>query len=219
MLRCSPVILRVYWMTNISSKRVLLFKTMENTYVFLDAGYLSKIAEHFYPKGIPKYDIKQFANTLAKSIGLWCKEAFFYIAEPYQSPSHPSKEDIERRDRYNNFVKALSSIPNLTVREGRCQKDDKGGFHQKGVDTWLTMDLLSLANSGNNVKKIIVLICDTDFVPILERLRKEYHIEVIVAYYSDYQRGSDFSMSNHLWNVADNKILLNKTFFEKNLRR
>ncbi len=191
---------------------------MENTYVFLDAGYLSKIAEHFYSGSIPKYDVKQFANTLAKSIGLWCRKVFFYIAEPYQSPSHPSQEDIERRARYNTFIKALSNISDLTVREGRCQKDNKGGFHQKGVDTWLTMDLLSLTNYRNHIKTIIVLICDTDFVPILEKLRDEYNIKVIVAYYSDYQRGSDFSMSNHLWNVADDTILLNKTFFERSLR-
>jgi len=192
---------------------------MENTYVFLDAGYLSKIAEHFYQDGIPKYDIKQFANTLAKSEGLWCKKTFFYIAEPYQNPSHPSQEDIERKSRYYSFIKALSNIPDLEVKEGGCQKDDKGGFHQKGVDTLLTMDLLSLTNYGSDVKTIIVLICDTDFVPVLEKLRNEYNIRIIVAYYSDYQRGSDFSMSNHLWNVADGTILLNKEFFEKSLRK
>lgn len=192
---------------------------MENTYVFLDAGYLSKIAGHFYPEGYPRYCIKQFANTLAKSKGFWCKEAFFYLGESYQSPNHPSKEDVERRAKQKGFIKSLSSIPNLNIRQGRCQKDDKGKYHQKGVDTWLTMDLLSLENCKDNIKKIIVLICDTDFVPILEKLRNEKKISIIIAYYSDFIRDSDFSMSNHLWNVADDKILIDKSFFEKSLRK
>ena len=192
---------------------------MENTYVFLDAGYLSKIVGHFYPEGYPKYDIKQFANTLAKSKGLWCKEAFFYLGESYQSPSHPSPEDVERRAKQKGFIKAISKIPNLTIRQGRCQKDDKEEYHQKGVDTWLTMDLLSLGNCNDGIKKIIVFICDTDFVPILEKLRNEKKIFVIIAYYSDFIRDSEFSMSNHLWDVADDKILIDKSFFEKSLRK
>lgn len=191
---------------------------MENTYVFLDAGYVSKIVKHLYSGNPPNYDIKAFSNTLAKSKGLWCKESFYYIGESYQSPSHPSQADIQRRNNQKRFIHALSKVPGLTVRQGRCQKDSQGDYHQKGVDTWLTMDLLSLGNSKDNIKKIIVFICDTDFVPILEKLRNEKNIEVIIAYYSDFVRGSKFSMSNHLWNVADDKILIDKGFFEKSLR-
>lgn len=192
---------------------------MENVYVLLDGGYLSKIVEHLYTKPYPKYNIKQFANTLAKSQGLWCKKAFFYVGEPYQSPSHPSLDDIERGERHDNFLRALSHILDLVIRQGRVQKDDEEGYHQKGVDTWLTMDLLSLQNSKDYIKTIIVLICDTDFVPVLQKLKDESKIKVIVAYYSDFKRGSKFSMSNHLWNIADDKILIDKTFFEKSLRR
>lgn len=192
---------------------------MENTYVFLDSGYLSKIAEYFFgKKNYPKYCIKQFANTLAKSKGLWCKKAFFYIGEPYQSPTHPSEIDIERKRKYTTFITKLRNIPDLIVREGRCQKDDVGGYHQKGVDTWLTMDLFSLQNCEDDIKTIIVLICDTDFVPILKRLRRKEGIKIIVAYFSDFKRDSDFSMSNHLWNVADDKILIDKGFFERSSR-
>ncbi len=191
---------------------------MEDTYVFLDAGYLSKIAKHLYPESYPKYNIKQFANKLAKSYGLWCKKVFFYTAEPYQNQNNPSPEDIERREKHDGFIEALSKIKDLEVKQGRCQKGGDGKYHQKGVDTLLTMDLLSLKNCEDNITKIIVLICDTDFVPILKKLRTEHKMFVIVAYYCDFKRDSDFSMSNHLWNVADDKILLNKSFFENCLR-
>lgn len=191
---------------------------MENTHVFLDNGYLSKIAEYFFNKNYPKYCIKQFANTLAKSKGLWCKKAFLYIAPPYQNPTHPKLEDIERRKKHDGWINKISNIPDLEIRQGRCQKDDSGGYHQKGVDTLLTMDLLSIPKHEDNIKTIIVLVCDTDFVPILEELRKKHDIKIIVAYFSDLKRGSDFSMSNHLWNVADDKILIDKSFFEKSTK-
>ncbi len=192
---------------------------MENTYVFLDGGYLSKIAEHFYGKIFPKYCIKQFANNLAKSKGVWCKKAFFYTGEPYQSPTHPSETDIQRKKYHDGFIEAIEKIDDLVIRQGRCQKDDEGGYHQKGVDTLLTMDLFSLQNCEDNIKTIIVLICDTDFVPILKELKRKYRIKIIVAYFSDFKRGSDFSMSNHLWNIADDKILIDKGFFERSRRK
>ncbi|MBI2047036.1 NYN domain-containing protein [Candidatus Pacearchaeota archaeon] len=191
---------------------------MENTYVFLDGGYLSKISKHF-GKGNPlKYDIKQFANTLAKEKGLWCKKTFFYIAPPYQSPTHPKLDDIEKTKRHNFWIKKISSIPDLKVRQGRCQKDDDGDFHQKGVDTLLTMDLFSLQDNEDDIKTIIILICDTDFVPILQEIRKKYKIKIIVAYYSDFVRGSPFSMSNHLWNSCDDNLLITPEHFKASYR-
>jgi len=148
---------------------------MENTYVFLDAGYLSKITKYFFPEKYPKYGIKQFANILAKSKGFWCKKAFLYVGEPYQKPTSPLKEDKERRQRYDNFIKVISNIDNLIIRQGRVQKDDERGYHQKGVDTLLTMDLFSIKDNEENIKTIIVLICDTDFVPILKELRNRWN--------------------------------------------
>jgi len=72
---------------------------MENTYVYLDEGYLSRIAEHFGYGKNKKYCVKQFANTLAKSQGLWCKKAFFYTASPYQHPTNPTQDELGRVQR------------------------------------------------------------------------------------------------------------------------
>lgn len=191
---------------------------MENTYVYLDMGYISKISKHL-GKGQPlRYDIKQLANTLAKEKGLWCKKVFVYTAPPYQSPAHPNITDLERRKKHDGWIKAISKIPDVIVREGRCQKDDDGSFHQKGVDSHLIMDLFSLDDNKDNIKTIIVLACDTDFVPVLESARTKYKINVIIAFYSDFIRNSEFSMSNHLWSVCDDRMLITEEHFKKSYR-
>jgi len=76
----------------------------------------------------------------------------------------------KRRTGYDLFINKLKRIPNFNVYEGRCQKVD-GEFHQKGVDTLLTMGLMEFAiqNKGGT---IIIIACDTDFVPILNSIRK-----------------------------------------------
>src|SRR3989344_635811 len=134
-------------------------------------------------------DINQFANTLAKSQGLWCKGVYFYIAPPFQSDP-PKKEETIRKANHDRFIAKLRKIPNFTVREGRCQKINND-FKQKGVDTWLTMDLLTISKN-KETNTIVLLTCDTDFVPILNQIKADGN-EVILFYYNDFQRHSKFS--------------------------
>jgi len=101
------------------------------------------------------------------------------------------------------------------VREGRLQKINNI-FTQKGVDTLLTMDL-SQEPLRKGINKIILLACDTDFVPILKEIREHNKMQVILYYFSDRQRNSIFSMSNHILTVCDEKILLTEEFFKCNL--
>lgn len=55
---------------------------MEDTFVFIDSGYLSLISRHFGNDTYLKFDINQFAITLGKERGLWCKSVFYYTAPP-----------------------------------------------------------------------------------------------------------------------------------------
>jgi uncharacterized LabA/DUF88 family protein len=185
---------------------------MDETYVFIDGQYLSMISKHFGKGKYLSFDINQFANTLAKSQGLWCKGTFFYTAPPYQSSSPTSDEKL-RKSNYDKFISKMKKIPNFVVREGRCQKTDDG-FQQKGVDTLLTMDLADI--SKKNIKTILLIICDTDFVPILNKIR-ESGIEVILFFYSDFKRNSKFSMSNHLFTACDKYILIELEHFKKSM--
>jgi len=192
---------------------------LEETTVFIDGQYLSLISKHFAKKLKLKtkylgFGINQLAITLAKTQGLWVKKVFYYTAPPFQS-NPPTEEQANRRASYDKFVKSLKKIPNFTVREGRCQKVD-GDYHQKGVDTLFTMDLVDTCRN-RNIKKIIVLACDTDFVPILNELRKN-SIEVILFYFNDFKRKSNFSMSNHILTACDRRVLIEYEHFEKSKR-
>jgi uncharacterized LabA/DUF88 family protein len=151
--------------------------------------------------------------TLAREQELWCSRTYYYTAPPYQSPK-PTEDEIERRRKYDKFVSKLKSIPNFFVREGRCQKGDDD-FHQKGVDTLLVMDLMDTILQ-RNIKSILLLTSDTDFVPLLNKIRNDYKIRVILYYFSDYIRNSKFSMSNHLLTACDNHFLVKKEHIESN---
>jgi len=187
---------------------------MEDTVVFIDGEYLSKIAKHFFNNNPPAYDIRKFAFTLARKQDLWCADVFYYTAPPYQDPT-PTEEQMRRRANYDRFIGRLKSSPKFQVMEGRCQKLDDG-YHQKGVDTLITMDLMTIALM-DKVKTITLLTCDTDFVPVLNRIRENLKVKVILYYYSDFVRKSNFSMSNHILTACDKCVLLDKTYFGKSV--
>ena len=185
----------------------------EETFVFIDSQYLSIIAKHLFGR-TPHYFINGLAYALAKEQGLWSKGVFYYTAPPYQDPV-PTDDDARRRRNYDRFITNLKRIEGFTVREGRCQKID-GEFHEKGVDALMTMDLMETALKGK-VKTIILIACDTDFVPVLNRIREEHGVKVILYYFTDKIRRSRFSMSNHILTACDKTVLLKKEHFEQNL--
>lgn len=182
---------------------------MEQTIVFIDAGYLSFISK-FFGNGKPlKYKMEVFAKNLAKSKNLECKKIYFYTAPPYQD-STPTKEENRRKANYDKFVSKLKEV-GIFVREGRCQKIDNT-FQQKGVDTLLTIDLSRIPNK-EGISNVIVLTSDTDFVPIINDLSED-GINVILAYFTDRKRKSGLSLSNHLWKACKDKLKIRKEFFK-----
>ena len=185
---------------------------MTSTILLIDAGYLSHISKHF-GKGKPlKYKIENFSVNLCKDLDINCKEIYFYVAPPFQSPK-PTKEENKRKANYDKFISKLKkALPKIKVREGRLQKINNL-FTQKGVDTLMTMDLLKIAQK-KEVEGVVLITSDTDFVPIISDVRKNYGIKVILAYFTDRKRKSPFSLSNHLWKVVDKKILIKREHFE-----
>jgi uncharacterized LabA/DUF88 family protein len=183
---------------------------MKSTIVFIDAGYLSFISRYF-GKGKPvRYKMENFATNLAKSKGFECKKIYFYTAPPYQS-SKPTQEENKRKANYDKFIDKLRNTkPQIIIKEGRCQKIGDT-YQQKGVDTLITLDLSRIPKK-EGVSEIILLTSDTDFVPIIKDLNED-GIEVILAYFTDRRRKSAFSLSNHLWKVCKNKILIKKEYF------
>ena len=189
--------------------------TLENTAVLIDAGYLKELSKHFGNGKYLKLDILKFAKYLAVKCGFWMKEIYFYTAPPFQG-TPPTPQEIKLKAGYDKFVSRLTKHLEVTLREGRVQKLD-GEFTQKGVDTLLVMDLMELAHH-KKYKSVILLACDTDFVPIIKKLHSENKMNVVLYYYTDRVRHSKFSMSNEILNACKNKILLTKEYFTRNLK-
>ena len=79
------------------------------------------------------------------------------------------------------------------------------------MDTLLTIDLSRIPKK-ENIKEVIVLTSDTDFVPIINDLSED-GINVILAYFTDKKRKSGLSLSNHLWKACKDKIKIRKEHF------
>ncbi len=187
---------------------------MENTLIFIDAGFLSKLSRYFGNGKYLKYNIITFSNNLAKKQGLNCKNIFYYTAPPFQN-ENSNKEEAEKYRKYENFKNALLKNSDIIIREGRCQRlksEKEFIYNQKGVDALIIIDLMSIPLEHKEVKKIILIANDSDFVPVVEKI-KGLGIDVILYTYYSKNRGSSFSRSNHLLKIVSRYIRLTKEDF------
>ncbi|MDD3160184.1 MAG: NYN domain-containing protein [Candidatus ainarchaeum sp.] len=185
---------------------------MQDTFVFIDAGFLDKLALYLGDGQRIKFDLFCLAKNLSKNQNLFCKKLFYYNAPPFQS-SVPTEDEKRRKQGYDKFIEKISRNKNIIIREGRCQKtfDENGKpkFVQKGVDTLITMDLSELCFEHKNIKKIILVSSDTDFCPIIKKI-KEKGIEVILYSYFNKERHSKFSLSNELIDCCSSYFKIEK---------
>jgi len=183
---------------------------MEEVIIFIDGAYLSLISKYL-GKGKPlRFDIKKFALMLARKEKFYCKEIFYYNCPPFQS-SLPTEEEIKKKTGYDKFINKLKNL-GLKIREGRCQRIGEE-FSQKGADTLMTIDLVRKATE-TKIKNFILVTSDTDFVPVIKDIRKNDKIRVIIYYFKDFIKDSIFSMSDHILDICDKKVLFKKEDFE-----
>lgn len=175
----------------------------DSAIVFIDFGYFKKILDLF---NINKFniDLKKFAIALCKEQKLFCKKIYFYDAPPF-------KDNQKKLDKYNRFISLLKKR-DIIIKEGRCQKIliDKNKrtyeFKQKGVDTHITMDLLTCAFE-KKAKNFILITADTDFVPVIEKIKK-LNINIILYCVKNKKRG--LFLSNHLLDTCNYVGLIKK---------
>jgi len=190
-----------------SDLRVTSFLKMENCIVFIDDAYLSLVSK-FLGKGKHlKFDIKKFAENLARKENLFCTEIFYYNCPPFQG-TPPTDDQEKRKAGYDKFISKLDLV-GIKVREGRCQMINNE-YTQKGVDVLLSIDLVRKANETKN---FILVACDTDFVPAIKDIREKDKVKVILYYFKD--KNTKFSMSDHILSVCDKKVRLKKEDFEE----
>jgi len=190
--------------------------SMENTLIFVDDGFFGLVKKHLQKKdGKSKKYLQTFRN-ICKKENLNLKHLFIYTCPPYQSPK-PTQNEGFLMSKYQNMMRMLKKKNWITIREGRCQKiinsDGKAEYSQKGVDALIILDMYDFKEHYPEIKKIILIASDSDFAPVIERMKTK-GIEIILYTYFERKRNSRFSTSNHLLKVASKWVKLNETYFE-----
>ncbi|MEK6936096.1 MAG: NYN domain-containing protein [Nanoarchaeota archaeon] len=187
---------------------------MDKTIILIDAGFLSKLNKYFGAGKYLTYNLIDFSKNLSEKQKLNCEHIYYYTAPPFQS-NFPTKEELEKHSRYEQFKNKLSKNKIILIREGRCQRlkiDGEFMYGQKGVDSLAIIDLMSIPLEHKEVKKIILIANDSDFVPVVKKL-KEFGIETILYTYYSKRRESSFSRSNELLKSVSKYVQLTKEDF------
>ncbi|MBM3233986.1 NYN domain-containing protein [Candidatus Pacearchaeota archaeon] len=184
-------------------------------FIFIDDGFLAKLSKYFGGGKYLKFDRISFSNNLAKKENLICKKIFYYTAPPFQS-NKPTIEEKAKKDKYNKFVAKMRQRE-VVVQEGRCQKikvnEEQARYCQKAVDILLAMDLMSVPVKYPEIKKIILIASDSDFVPVVEQL-KDLGIEIILYTYYVKKRNTGLSRSNYLLKSVSRYAKITKQDFD-----
>jgi uncharacterized LabA/DUF88 family protein len=187
----------------------------EDTLVFFDAGFFSKLKKRFGGDKYLDVDFCEYSKLIASMEKCNLKKIFYYTAPPFQS-DRPTKEEEIRRERFDHFKQKLVE-KGIVFREGRCQRlkiDGNFCYSQKAVDILLVIDLTSVPLKYPNVKKVILIACDSDFVPVINFLQ-EQGVRVILYTYYEKKRNTIFSRSNHLIKSVYKYKLISKEDLEE----
>jgi uncharacterized LabA/DUF88 family protein len=187
----------------------------DESFIFIDSGFLSKLSGYLGNGNYLRYDLIKFSKNLCIKQNLKCKKIYYYTAPPFQS-EHPSKDEERRKESYDNFIRKITRTNELITREGRCQRlkiDGVYSYGQKAVDSLAIIDLMAMHIEHPNIKKIILIACDSDFVPVIQKL-EEYGIRTILYTYYQKSRDEKFSTSNHLIKSVWKYVLLTKEDFD-----
>ena len=165
--------------------------------VFIDNAYLIRLKNYFFKKKF-KYNLKSFILNIARKNNFSVEKIFIYDAPPFQTENPTEKENKEKEnyDKFSVFFKKQGII----LREGRTQRlrvGDRFIYKQKGVDMLLGIDMVSVLNDFSNIKGVALLTGDSDFVPVVEKLKKQKVVVFLLTYF-DRIRKSPFSRSNYL---------------------
>jgi len=162
--------------------------------IFIDGSNLY----HALRSNLGRYDLN-FAEFASKLCGL--RRLFrIYYYNVLQDPGQRAEGYREQQE----FLNALRETPYLEVRLGGT-KLAQGIPVEKGIDVMLATDLLQFA--WNDLYDVAVLVSgDSDFAYALQAVKNMgKHVEV--AYFES-------SVSRDLLDVADNRHLLNRSFFK-----
>lgn len=185
--------------------------------VFIDGAYLLRLKNSLFKN--KKYNLKKFILNKAKKAKIIVRKIFFYDAPPFQKENNIDRKNKSKKISYNKFISSIKK-QGIIVREGRTQRVKFNKifiYKQKGVDMLLGIDMISMINDYSDIKIAILLTGDSDFVPVVNKL-KENNIKSILWTYFDKKRDSPFSKCNELIKHVSEVQLITKYDFEQSVK-
>lgn len=168
---------------------------MEKAVVFIDGSNFYNGAKR--NDIVLKIDFGKLSKELA--VGYNLLRTYYYNAPLIQ------KYQPEEYKKQQRFFGALRNTSLMTVRLGRLEKRDDT-YVEKGVDTFLAVDMLSMAYKGAYDAAILIT-ADADFVPVVNEV-KSFGKRVFNAYFS---KGISF----HLRQACDSFLKIDQKLIEK----
>ena len=161
-------------------------------YLFVDAGYLTRVysdcANKWFQR-VDQLDYKEMFDTLG---GRW-RRAFYYDCKVIKKKSESEEEYNTRQNDQQSLWEELYSIDGCHIRHGHLTGEKRQ--RQKEVDILLAVDMLSHA-ARQNINKAILISGDRDFKPLVEAIVNTGVLIDIVA--------DENSISMELARSADN---------------
>jgi uncharacterized LabA/DUF88 family protein len=185
--------------------------------VFVDNAYLIRLKNYFFKNSI-KYSLRNLIEYVLTKNNFSVEKIFLYDSPPFQN-SNPGKKEKKMKEVYDEFINRFRK-EGIIVREGRTQRikvNNSFLYKQKGVDMLFGIDAVGIINDFPEIKNVVFLTGDSDFVPVVDKL-KSFGVNVILLNYFDKKRNSPFSRSNYLIKSVFKSIRLTKQDFEAVLK-
>jgi len=175
---------------------------------FIDGAYLDFVSKNELSS--PKIAYDMLSRKIAEPNELL--RTYYYNCLPYQS-NPPTKDEGQRFGQKQAFYALLNKFNRFEVKLGRLVyrgNDHKGLpiFEQKRVDLMLGLDL-ALLSVKQKITHAAILAGDSDFIPAVEVAKSE---GVVIHLFHGQKP------HNELWDIADERFLIDKQFISLLLR-
>lgn len=133
----------------------------------MDGSYINKILKnHFNSKDI---DYLKLSNFICKQLEVNRLRTYYYNCLPIVKPNN--KDDERRHSKMQLFIANLKRLPRFEVKLGKLQMIGVQ-FRQKMVDVLISIDIIK-KSLGSEVKHIILIAGDADFVPAIKMAKDQ----------------------------------------------
>lgn len=164
----------------------------ENAIIFIDASNFNQVLRRTYKN---QYDVGKLIELIKKLTNTNIIKTHYYISK-FQN----NLNDIRKQNKFFNALKR--NIPNFELHLFELQKT-KDGYHEKKLDTEMSLDMLQYSSQCDT---IILLTEDSDFVPIVQRLKSANKNVILVL--------PDCANGHQLREESSHSIILNNENIE-----